>query len=44
MLDEDSLEMQAMMAYTNWLTDGIADPDLKDPEDWKNIPGHTLPS
>ncbi len=44
MLEEDSPEMQAMVAYMNWLADGITDPSMKGPENWQNIPGHTWPS
>ncbi len=44
MLPEDSEEMQAMVAYMNWLADGITDPNMQGPENWQNIPGHTWPS
>ena len=43
MLPEDSREMQAMVAYMNWLADGITDPNMKGPENWQNIPGDPFP-
>ena len=42
-LPEDSEAMQAMVAYMNWLADGIIDPTMIGPDNWQNIPGHTWP-
>ena len=44
MLPEDSREMQAMVAYMNWLAEGITEPNMIGTENWKNIPGHTWPA
>jgi thiosulfate dehydrogenase len=44
MVDENSYEMQAMIAYIGWVAEGITDPNmLALPDGWKNIPGHDLP-
>lgn len=42
-LPEDSYEMQAMIAYMNWVADGIQDPSMVGGSNYKNIPGHDLP-
>lgn len=42
-LPEDSYPMQAMIAYMEWLADGIKDPVMVGPDGWMNIPGHDLP-
>lgn len=44
MIDENSYEMQAMIAYINWVAEGIKDLEmLALPDGWKKIPGHDLP-
>lgn len=44
MVDENSYEMQAMIAYINWVAEGITDLNMLSlPDGWKNIPGHDLP-
>jgi thiosulfate dehydrogenase len=42
-LPEDHPAMDAMVAYMEWLADGIQDPSMLGKEGWKNIPGHDMP-
>lgn len=43
MLEESSYPMQAMVAYINWVAEGLTDPNMIGPDNWPNIPGHTWP-
>lgn len=42
-LPEESYAMQAMVAYMDWVADGIVDPNMIGKENYHNIPGHDLP-
>jgi len=44
MLPEDSYPMRAMVAYMDWVAEGITDPNMIGKDNWQNIPGHTWPS
>jgi thiosulfate dehydrogenase len=43
-LPEDSYSMDAMVAYMEWVAEGITDPAMLGHEGYKNIPGHDLPA
>lgn len=43
-LPVDSYPMQAMVAYMEWIAEGITDPNMIGKDNWHNIPGHTWPS
>lgn len=42
-LPENSYPMQAMIAYMDWIAEGITDISMLGADNWKNIPGKDLP-
>ena len=42
-IDKNSDVMNNIVAYINWVRDGVTDPNMKTATGWKNMPGEAMP-
>jgi cytochrome c len=42
-IDKNSEVMNKLVAYINWVRDGVTDPDMKTATGWRNMPGEAMP-